>query len=75
MTDFDGRSQVEGELGRALTQDELMVVDSISQLSTTNLAVLRVLSRRQRLAALLYLRAVVPDASSPELNELINSHG
>ena len=75
MNEFEGRSQVEGALGRPVTDDELKVVASLGHLSSENIAVLRVLARRQRLAALLYLKAIVPDAVFPDLNELINSHG
>ncbi len=75
MSEFKGRGQVENALGRTVTQDELRVVETIGELSSTHLAVLQVLSRRQRLAALLYLQAVVPNALSGDLNELINNYG
>ena len=75
MNDFEGRSQVEDALGRAVTQAELSGVASPDKLSSENIEVLRVLARRQRLAALLYLKAVVPDAVFPDINELINSYG
>jgi len=74
VSDFEGRGQVENELGRALSPEELTISKSIDDLSPASLTVLRVLARRQRLAALLYLRVVLPDASTPLLDELINRH-
>lgn len=75
MSNFEGRGQVENEIGRLLTQDELLGVDTISQLTSAHLAVLQILVRRQRLAALLYLQAILPDLLTRELNELINRYG
>lgn len=75
MSDFQGRGQVENELRRALTEEELKVSKSIADLSPANLTVLNILAGRQRLAALLYLRAILPDASTPELSALIDRHG
>jgi len=72
MSKFEGRAQVENELGRALIHEELLAVPSINELSPAHLAVLRGLVRCQRLAALLYLRAVVADSTTPELFELID---
>jgi len=75
MSEFEGREQVENALGRALTQDEIIVAGTIDQLSPLNHAVLRVLVRRQRLAALLYLRQVAPGEFATHLNEFINNYG
>jgi len=75
MSSFEGRAQVENELGRALIHQELSAVPSINELSPAHFAVLRSLARCQRLAALLYLRAVVPDSTTPLLVELIDRCG
>ena len=71
----NARAQIEVELGRPLVAGELDARSSIAQLSPAQLAVFRTLVRTQRIATRLYLRAVLPDALTPELEAFINARG
>ena len=57
------RAHVEGWVGRALTDDELVAVGSIAGLAAAQRRILDLLARRHRLAALSYLRSIVPAIS------------
>lgn len=56
----DRLRQIEGWVGRPLTPDELIAVASVSDLSAAHKNVFEPLALKNRLAAFLYLRSVVP---------------
>jgi hypothetical protein len=57
---FEHSEQVEAWLGRSITDDELVEVHSLDELTKAQRKVVRSLARH-RLNCLLYLRAVIPD--------------
>ena len=72
--DFNGdkRSQVEGWLGRPLQPAELITVASLADLTPAQLAVVKLLADKHRLACLLYLDGVVRDVVTHEALTFIN---
>jgi len=66
--------QIERALGRTLTSDELTPVAGIDELTAEQVAVVKTLAPRQLLAALDYMRAVVPDALTGALKTFINQY-
>jgi hypothetical protein len=69
---FHYQGQVESELGRALTAEELVAVSSITQLSNVQLAVAKELAANQRVACIAYLEAIVPSALRSEIMQFAN---
>jgi hypothetical protein len=69
---FRYQAQVEGELGRALTADELVAVSSLPQLSNAQLAVAKELAANQRVACIAYLEAIIPNALRSEIMQFVN---
>jgi hypothetical protein len=73
MTDYlRFRNQIESHLYRSLEEDELIGVPSLDHLSPRHLSVVETLARRHRLAALLYLRAVVEGVTGDDALALID---
>ena len=70
--EFEYRYQVEEWLGRPLVSEELVVVQSLDDLLAGQLVVVNVLARRNRLAALLYLRGVVHEVTGDSGLDLID---
>ena len=68
------RAQVEHKLGRALTDEELVVVSDLPSLPASHLDVIEALYRRRDgISALLYLLAVTPDVDRSELMEYVHN--
>lgn len=69
------REQIEAWLGRRLTDSELQPVESLQALTDEQLAVVAAIRPRNLIAPLLFVRAVVPTASTSEIRELIDDLG
>lgn len=70
--DLEYRYQIEGWLGRSLTDDELVLVGSVDKLSAAQEEVLIALARRNRLAAVLFLRGVVHELISTDALAIVD---
>ena len=68
------RRQIERALDRPLFPDDLVAVESIAALTAQQVDVVRTLAQRQLVAALDYMRAVVPTASTDALKAFINQY-
>lgn len=66
------RGQIEAWLGRPLTDSELRTVDSLEALTDEQLAVVAAIRPRNLIAPLLFLQAVVPTATTPEIREVLD---
>jgi hypothetical protein len=69
---FRFRGQVEAELGRSLTDAELQEVASLDELTDDQIAVLAAIRRHNRMAPMLYVKAVVPTADHHAVIKLID---
>ena len=69
---FRFRGQVEGELGRPLTDAELQEVASIDELTDDQIAVVATIRRHNRVAPMLYVKAVVPTADHADVMKFID---
>jgi len=69
---FRYRGQVEGELGRPLTDAELQEVASLDELSDAQIAVIAAIRPHNRIAPMLYVEAVVPSADRAAVMKLID---
>ena len=66
------RRQIEAWLGRPLVESELRTVDSLEALTDEQLAVVAAIRPRNLIAPLLFLQAVVPNATTPEIREMLD---
>ena len=66
------RSQVEYELERPLTDEELVVVADLAALPPSHLAVVERLYRRDPIAAIFYLQAVIDDDDPSALRNYVH---
>src|ERR1041384_2353814 len=66
------RHQIEAWLGRPLTDSELRTVESLRELTDEQLAVVAAIRPRNLIAPLLFLQAVVPNATTPEIREVLD---
>ena len=73
VIDPNHREQIESWLGRPLSDGELQPVVSLDALTDAQLAVVGALRPRHLIAPLLFLRAVVPSAATPEIRELLDN--
>lgn len=71
-TTFRFRGQVEDNLGRPLTQEELSPAESLETLSPAHLAVVETLAPRSTFAARLYLRSIVSTSLTQEFQTIID---
>ena len=69
---FRFRGQVEAELERPLTDAELQEVASIDELSDAQIAVIATIRRRNLMAPMLYVKAIVPTADHRDVMKLID---
>jgi hypothetical protein len=69
---FRFRGQVEGELGRSLTQAELKEVASIDELSDDQIAAIAAIRQHNRIAPMLYVKAIVPTADHADVMRFID---
>jgi hypothetical protein len=67
------RAQIERELGRPLTEEELQPVASLDALTEDQIAIAAQLRPHNRIAPHLFLRAVVPSAMYPEIEDLLEN--
>jgi hypothetical protein len=66
------RGQVEQHLGRELTDAELQEVGSIDELTDDQIAVLAEIRPRNRIAPMIYVKAIVPTAEHDAVMKLID---
>ena len=69
---FRYRGQVEGELGRPLTEAELKEVASIDELTDDQIAVVAAIRQHNRIAPMLYVKAIVPTADHTDVMKFID---
>jgi hypothetical protein len=69
---FRYRGQVEAELERPLTDAELREVASIDELTDDQIAVVAAIRRHNRIAPMLYVKAVVPTADHADVMKFID---
>jgi len=69
---FRFRDQVEAELERRLTEAELREVASIEELTDDQIAVIAAVRRHNRIAPMLYVKAVVPTAIHADVMKFID---
>jgi len=69
---FRYRGQVEGELGRPLTDTELQEVASIDELTDDQIAVVAAIRRHNRIAPMLYVKQLVPTAEHADVMKFID---
>jgi hypothetical protein len=69
---FRFRGLVEGELERPLTDTELQEVASIDELTDDQIAVVAAIRRHNRIAPMLYVKAVVPTADHADVMKFID---
>jgi len=69
---FRFRGQVEAELERSLTDAELQEVASIDDLTDDQIAVVAAIRRHNRIAPMLYVKAVVPTARHADVMKFID---
>jgi hypothetical protein len=67
------KDQIEDTIGRPLQTEELIEVPSLEQLTEAHLSVGRILARRQIVACVKYLRAIVADLDTHAAGEYMES--
>jgi hypothetical protein len=72
MSNPDQILQMESWLGRSLTPEELVPVESLEVLSPAHLAVVEILAPRSAFSAMLYLRNVVPSALVRDIQPFVD---